>query len=277
MRHRSFLSCLAALCIALAACAPTESGVTPVTNRAQTLAGTERDAVADAQAKYDKAISLFKTDPRCISAAGGHPHLDGCLIERGPMAEAAAQAFVRVSRVAPSIRPGTDISRFRVALLNDMEVNAIALAGGKIFVFRGIVEKPALTHDELAAIVAHEMAHALAQHQREAQAQREQGAVMGAAFGVALAALTGVYADLSGPLFVLPHSREQESEADLIALKLLARAGYDPRALPRALEKIAAHAPAQGGWLSTHPAITERVSAARGAIERDPELARAAR
>jgi len=115
----------------------------------------------------------------------------------------------------------------------DETVNAFALPGGKVAIFTGIL-KHTKTEAGLATVMAHEVAHALQRHgaERMSRGILEQigqlGALAGAATGgvdpqVALGAMSAY-----GVGFALPHNREQESEADYIGLRLMAKAGYDP-------------------------------------------------
>jgi len=142
------------------------------------------------------------------------------------------------------------------------EVNAFCMAGGKIGVYSGLVDKLKITDDELAAVMGHEIAHALREHVRE-QVSRQQAAKLP---GVVLAIVTGnqALADLGDMVtdvtLTLPKSREAEREADEIGVELAARAGYDPRAavsLWQKMNRLGGGRPPE--WLSTHPAPEARM------------------
>jgi predicted Zn-dependent protease len=141
------------------------------------------------------------------------------------------------------------------------EVNAFCMAGGKIGIYSGLIEKLKITDDELAAVMGHEIAHALREHVRE-QVSRQQAAQIP---GLLVAIATGnrALADLSDTLtqvsFSLPRSREAESEADLIGVELAARAGYDPRAAITLWQKMNGLGGARPPeFLSTHPSPSSR-------------------
>lgn len=141
------------------------------------------------------------------------------------------------------------------------EVNAFCMAGGKIGIYSGLIEKLKITDDELAAVMGHEIAHALREHVRE-QVSLQQAARLP---GVVLAIVTGnqALADLGDTVttvsLTLPRSREAEREADVIGVELAARAGYDPRAaisLWQKMNTLGGGRPPE--FLSTHPAPESR-------------------
>ena len=109
--------------------------------------------------------------------------------------------------------------RWETNVFHSDEVNAFCMAGGKIGVYSGLVDKLKITDDELAAVMGHEIAHALREHVRE-QVSRQQAAKLP---GVVLAIVTGnqALADLGDMVtdvtLTLPKSREAEREADEIA------------------------------------------------------------
>jgi len=176
----------------------------------------------------------------------------------------------RVRNVAQRLIPGTGVFRsdapnwkWEVNTLTTKELNAYCMPGGKIMVYSGLVDQLNLTDAEMAAVIGHEMAHALREHSREriSRAYAQQLALAGVA--VVTGAGAGVM-DLAGSVasvtFQLPHSREQESEADIIGLELMARAGYDPNAAVSVWKKMMSAE--QGGspqFLSTHPSPSTRI------------------
>lgn len=147
--------------------------------------------------------------------------------------------------------------------------NAFALPGGKVGVNTGIF-KVARNQDQLAAVIAHEIGHVIARHHDEritrqygaAGALQVIGGLLGARYGegVGNAAMQGgSIAAQAG--FLLPGSRVQETEADVVGQELMAGAGFDPR---QAVDLWQNMISASGGnqapeWLSTHPNPQARI------------------
>jgi predicted Zn-dependent protease len=176
----------------------------------------------------------------------------------------------RVRNVSQRLIPGTAVFRsdapnwpWEVNTLTTKELNAYCMPGGKIMVYTGLVEQLNLSDAELAAVIGHEMAHALREHSREriSRAYAQQLALAGVAVvtGAGEGAMN-LANSVASVTFQLPHSREQESEADTIGLELMARAGYDPNAAVSVWKKMLSAN--QGGtpqFLSTHPSPQTRV------------------
>jgi Zn-dependent protease with chaperone function len=136
----------------------------------------------------------------------------------------------RVRSVSQRLIPGTGTFRsdapswnWEVNTLSTKELNAYCMPGGKIMVYSGLVDQLELSDAEVAAIIGHEMAHALREHSREriSRAYAQQLALAGVAVvtgaGEGAINLANMVASVT---FQLPHSREQESEADIIGLEL---------------------------------------------------------
>jgi predicted Zn-dependent protease len=168
---------------------------------------------------------------------------------------------------------GAGVSEWEIVVFKDASANAFALPGGKIGVHTGILPV-AKTADQLAAVLGHEVGHVIAKHgaERVSEGLLAQGATTAAGIGfkdkayqpLILAGL-GLGAQYG---ILLPHSRTQESEADLIGVDLMARVGFDPRESVELWKNMGA---AAGGksppeWLSTHPANATRISNLQGAI-----------
>ncbi len=156
--------------------------------------------------------------------------------------------------------------KWEVNVLTSKDVNAWCMPGGKIAVYTGLIEKLKLSDDELAAVMGHEIAHALREHARERMGRQMATQTATAVGAIALQIFTGVYIDpqiagtFTQAMFVLPNSRENEQEADLIGIELAARAGYDPRAAITLWQKMAqAGGSGPPEWLSTHPSHETRL------------------
>ena len=176
----------------------------------------------------------------------------------------------RVRNVSQRLIPGTAVFRsdapnwpWEVNTLTTKELNAYCMPGGKIMVYTGLIEQLNLSDAELAAVIGHEMAHALREHSREriSRAYAQQLALAGVAVvtgaGEGAMNLAGSVASVT---FQLPHSREQESEADTIGLELMARAGYDPNAAVSVWRKmLSANEGGTPQFLSTHPSPQTRL------------------
>lgn len=148
------------------------------------------------------------------------------------------------------------------AVFVDKEPNAFALPGGKVGVYTGIFTV-AKNQDQLAAVIAHEIGHVVSRHHEERitrQMQTQTGlglisALLGARYGEGVAQTTNQLGGVAAQgLFVLPNSRTQESEADVVGQRLMAQAGFDPRAAVGLWQNmVAASGSRPPEWLSTHP------------------------
>lgn len=160
--------------------------------------------------------------------------------------------------------------RWEVNLETRDELNAYCAPGGKIMFFTGIITKLTLTDDEIAAIMGHEIAHALREHGRE---RVSQAYAQNAGLGI-VGALTGMSQGTSALIqqaaqigLTLPNGRGQESEADIMGLELLARAGFNPQASVTLWQKMAAATGnSSGSFLSTHPGNAQRIKDLQAAI-----------
>lgn len=187
----------------------------------------------------------------------------------------------RLIKQAPLFRPDSAQWQWEVNLIKSPELNANCGPGGKIIFYSGIIEKLQLTDDEIAAIMGHEMAHALREHSREAMSKAygvemaKQGA--GALLGLGSDSLALADAAVQYGM-MLPNSRGNENEADLIGLELAARGGYNPNAAVSLWQKMAkASEGAPPEFMSTHPSSSSRITALQAAIPKVMPLYQQAR
>ncbi len=153
-------------------------------------------------------------------------------------------------------------------LVENDEVNAWCMPGGKVVVYAGILP---ITQDEsgLAVVMGHEIAHAVAQHGSERMSQGLITQLGGMALSEALKnkpeqtqqlwmAAFGLGAQVG---VLLPYSRLQESEADHLGLIFMSMAGYDPNTAVAFWERMTKmkEGAAPPEFLSTHPSDETRV------------------
>ena len=172
----------------------------------------------------------------------------------------------RISKVVFWDMPDAD---WEFVVFDNPQINAFAMAGGKVGVFTGLF-KIAKTDDQVASVIAHEIAHVTAKHVHE-KLSRDMavttvgrvGMIGGIATGgglaaEALGAAYGITTGISGFAF----DRAKEKEADYVGLMYMARAGYDPQqaiTVLEALEQESANDPAQHSLTSTHPTHPDRI------------------
>lgn len=175
-----------------------------------------------------------------------------------------------VRSLVAQLPPQWKRTAWETAVFANDEPNAFALPGGKVGVNTGIF-KAAKNQDQLAAVIGHEIGHVIARHHderftRQAGTQgalQIVGALLGARYGdgVGNAAMQGG-SILAQTGFLLPGSRAQENEADVVGQELMAEAGFDPQQavdLWRNMLSLGGQRPPQ--WLSTHPNPSARIDA----------------
>lgn len=189
-------------------------------------------------------------------------------------ADEAMQAYV--NRVGHTVALHSDRPRtyggYRFAVLEAPEPNAFAAPGGFVFVTSTLVRQ-LVSEDQLAGVLAHEVAHVSAKHGLAAiRSARFRGAVGTAilegaqTFGDADAreaagVLQGAVGDILETILERGYGREQEMEADERGTVFAYRAGYDPAGLSQFLESM--HGAPPGGWTSSHPGADRRLVASR--------------
>jgi predicted Zn-dependent protease len=175
------------------------------------------------------------------------------------------------------VKPLTDVAKeyvkedhWEIVVFQERSANAFALPGGKVGIHIGLLNV-AKNDAQLAAVVGHEIGHVIARHgaERVSQGLAAQGGLTlidallsgksndKATRGLVLGAL-GVGLQFG---VLLPYGRTQESEADLVGLDLMSKAGFDPRESVNLWKNMSA---AGGGqppeWMSTHPSHENRIA-----------------
>jgi len=193
----------------------------------------------------------------------------------------AAQAMDPPCRATPDAKECEDKLRdddrpppligWHFVVLESDEINAFAAPGGYVFVTRGAL-KAAKSEDELAVILAHEIAHIVRAHGLKAIETARTAGVSAkllkkaakldeGELGKLLTMFEGSIEDIISTLFEKGYSRSAEYEADALAVELAASVGYDPAAMTRFLTTLEkAGGGGKGGFQATHPSPADRMS-----------------
>lgn len=169
------------------------------------------------------------------------------------------------------LRPDSRSWQWSVRVIDEPDtINAWCMAGGKMAIYTGLINKLNATDDEIAQVMGHEISHALANHSAERMSM-----AMAQNLGLTLLQNTtevgnqemALAAAAAKVALSLPNSRTGESEADKIGIELAAKAGFNPNAAVTLWQKMAK---ASGGgqleFLSTHPSPENREAELRKLI-----------
>jgi len=233
---------LSVLVLAVTAC------VTSPTGRRQLMLVSESQAIAASREAYVAQISELGRSGKLVT--------DPAVLRR------IDEITGRLIAQAIMMRPDTADWEWSVEVIDEPDtVNAWCMAGGRMAIYTGLIQKLDASDDEIAQVMGHEIAHALANHTAE-----RMSVAMATNLGVAA---VGVLSERSETMSLaataaalaiqLPNSRSSESEADRIGIELAAKAGYDPNAAVTLWQKMEQ---ASGGgppaFLSTHPSPGQR-------------------
>ena len=175
----------------------------------------------------------------------------------------------RVARLGASIVAVSDRKDlpYTFKVLNSKEVNALAVPGGYIYLFKGLVDYMP-SDNELAGIIGHEVGHIVKKH-TVVQIERSLavGVIFAILFGNSNSAILG---DLISGALMSGYSREAEREADTLGVVHTMRAGYNPYSMLIGMEKLEAMSgKSDYGLFSSHPDTVSRVKAIREQINND--------
>ena len=173
-----------------------------------------------------------------------------------------------VNRVGQNLVKNSDAKvPFTIKVLDTDEINAMALPGGFFYVNSGLI-LACDSEDELAGVMAHEIAHVAAHHAAREMTKMNYmqiGSIPLMIFTQGTWVGYGIYeaSQLAVPLTFMQFSREYEAEADYLGIQYAYRAGYDPQGMVSIFEKLDAlekHKPgALSKAFSDHPATPDRI------------------
>ena len=234
--------------IAIACMALLSACATSPTGRSQLMLVSEQQAINDSAQAYVQTMAPLEKQGK---------------VDNDPALKARVDHITgRLITEAIKMRPETRDWKWSMKIIDDPKtVNAWCMAGGRMALYTGLVEKIQPTDDELAQVIGPEISHALANHTAE-----KMSVAMASSLGVMAVAVASDHrgaaataAAAAALAVTLPNSRSAETEADRIGIELAAKAGYDPRAAATLWDKMgkaAGSAPPQ--FLSTHPSSDNR-------------------
>ncbi len=242
-----------------------------MTGRSQLMIVSESAAINKSSSLYESMIDAYDKKNKVSS--------DAALNER------VRTITNRLVERAVLYKPDSQKWKWQVNVIESEEVNAFCMAGGKMAVYTGLLDKLQPTDDELAQVMGHEISHALANHTAEKMSVDILSKIAVAAVTVAVAAsdqsgsqsqrqqnisTTQDLAILAGAAFVtLPNSRGAETEADKLGIEIAAQAGYNPQSAITLWEKMMAETgnKSKGDFMSTHPSPPNRIEAFQALLE----------
>ena len=227
----------------------------PITGRKQTLMVSDGDVLSLSSQQYQQYMQSAKASTNTQNSA---------MVKRvGQRLSQAVESYLSANGYA------SELSNYswEFNLVQDQQVNAWCMPGGKIVVYEGLLP---VTQDEasLAIVLGHEIAHAVAKHSAERLSNEYKnqygtailGAVLqGAGVSEGTQQLIALGQSLGGELWTSGFSRKQESEADHMGLVFAAMAGYDPSVAISFWQRMAAQGSGSGGLFSDHPSDEKRI------------------
>lgn len=179
----------------------------------------------------------------------------------------AASASPELAALMSRLEQGADIDgyTFDVQVLNADFVNAFALPGGYMLVSSGLILDCA-SPDELAGVLAHEMAHVTSRHGTAGMLRQQVWSTFARLMGLA----DNAAGSLAAALMQSSFSREQERQADFLGAARLVGAGINPLGMADFFARMEAHNPSDNkllNYLGSHPPSGERRDSIRAALE----------
>jgi predicted Zn-dependent protease len=249
---------LAVVYAILVSCGTTST--VPITGRKQNLLVSDEQVLSLSNQQYQEYMKTAKASTNATNSA---------MVKRvGQNLATAVVNYLNANNL------GAEVSQYEWAfnLVQDQQVNAFCMPGGKIVVYEGLLP---VTQDEasLAIVLGHEIAHAVAKHSAErlSNEYKQQygtqiiGAVLqGAGMGQGTQQLINLGSQLGTKLWTSGFSRKQESEADHMGLIFAAMAGYNPQVATTFWQRMAAQGSGSSSLFSDHPSDETRIKQIQG-------------
>jgi Putative Zn-dependent protease, contains TPR repeats len=178
-----------------------------------------------------------------------------------------AKAYAQVRQIMSTILQSGQVEHAKdfewsVKLIDADVLNAFACPGGKMYVYRGLIEY--LDNEaELAGVMAHEIGHVSGRHStRQMTKQYGVAALTSMILGNNAGQLATTTAQIAGNLGGLAFSRSDESEADAFAVRVLTATDYNPLGVAGFFKKMEDEGKSNNtpAILSTHPSSPDRIS-----------------
>ena len=233
------------------------SRTVPITGRKQTLMVSDAEVLSLSTQEYNKYMQSAKKSTNATNTA---------MVQRvGQNLANAVTTYLRNNGLQDEISQYS----WEFNLVQDNNVNAFCMPGGKIVVYEGLLP---VTQNEasLAIVLGHEIAHAVAKHSAEQmskQIQQQYGLQIGTAIAGALGmgqntqSIAQIIAQKGLQFRNLAYSREHETEADRMGLIFAAMAGYDPKVAVNFWQRMAASSGNNTSeFFSDHPSDATRIN-----------------
>lgn len=227
----------------------------PITGRKQTLLVSDEQVLSLSNQQYQQYMKGAKASTNATNTA--------MVKQVGQRLASAVVSYLNQNGM------GSEVSQYQweFNLVQDKQVNAFCMPGGKIVVYEGLLP---VTQDEasLAIVLGHEIAHAVAKHSAERLSNEYKNqygtAILSAGMGMAglsqgTQQLIALGQSLGGELWTSGFSRKQESEADHMGLIFAAMAGYNPQVATTFWQRMAAQGSGSSSIFSDHPSDATRI------------------
>lgn len=226
----------------------------PITGRKQVLLVSDQEILSASLTQYSSYMNS--------ASRSTNPTRSSMVTRVGQRIAAATEKYLRQNGLE------NELANFswEFNLVNDTQINAFCMPGGKIVVYEGLM-KLIDSEDELAVVVGHEVAHAVAKHSNERMSQQMLTQYGAQVLSAAVAKKSEMIQSMAGQIYglgaqyglTLPFSRKHELEADYMGLILMTIAGYNPDVAVGFWQKMSADGTQTPEFMSTHPSDAKRI------------------